>query len=406
MTATPLSASGRTATTVAFCFVAAMCEGMDVQTAGVAAAGITRAFRPTPAQLGFFFAAANIGLILGAVAGGRISDRIGRKPVLVASLAAFGLFSLATGVAWDLGSLTVARFLTGLGLGGAMPNLIALVADVTGERSRNATIATTYVGMPVGGTVASLIVLALTPAEWRWLFVLGGAAPLFMAVLMTRFLRAKPAGEAAADRREAGPITDLFSEGRLARTLVLWLGFLAAALTLHLMLNWLPFLLQERGLAKGDAARAQVAFNLIGAAAAFGVGLVLDTRGRLFGAIFSIAAIPLALLLLSASAQAVGLMLAAGLLGGGVMTAFVILYGAAGAFYPKAVRGAGMGAAVGASRVGALAGPTLGAVLVSAGRTSAEVLTSLLPVVMALGACVAWLSWASQKPAAAARLAI
>src|SRR5258708_10820854 len=165
-----------------------MCEGMDVQAAGVAAGGIKLDLKPTPGQLGLFFAAANLGLLVGAVFGGRLSDRIGRKWVLTASIGVFGLCSILTAFAWDMSSLTAARLLTGLGLGGAMPNLIAMVADASHVRTRNAVIALTYVGMPLGGAVASAIVLGLPPGHWRWLFLIGGAAPLVIAPLMALVL--------------------------------------------------------------------------------------------------------------------------------------------------------------------------------------------------------------------------
>ncbi|MBS0360557.1 MAG: MFS transporter [Proteobacteria bacterium] len=383
---------GGVALIVALCFVAAMCEGFDVQSAGVAAAGIGHDFKPTPGQLGLFFAAANLGLVIGALVGGPLADRVGRKPVLVVSLLAFGACSVLNGLAPSVPALTVARLATGLGLGGAMPNMIALVTDVTAARARNAVIGFTFVGMPVGGSLASLLVLGLGPSRWRELFFVGGAAPVVVAFLLIVALREGPAGGTAA--REAGPILEVFSEGRLPRTLVIWAGFLAAALTLHLMLNWLPLLLQARGLSKSDAALAQTAFNLLGAGGAFLAGWSLDTRARPWGVAASVAAIPVALLLVAeAPAQLLGTAFAAGLLGAGVLALNVILYGAAGDCYPARVRGAGLGAAVGATRVGALAGPTLAAVLLNAGRTPEQVLISLLPVVLAAGACAAWLTW-------------
>lgn len=390
------------ALTLALCFAAAMCEGMDIQAAGVAAGGISQELRPTPAQLGLFFAAANLGLIAGALAGGRFADRIGRKPVLTASILVFALCSLLTGLAPDMDTLIAARLLTGLGLGGAMPNMIALAADVTVERSRNATIALTFIGMPVGGTVASLVVLGLAPAQWRALFFIGAAAPLAVGALLALFLKEPGKGEAGPHAGPVAPVSELVHSGRLARTLVIWAGFFASALTLHLMLNWLPLLLQGRGLSKNDAGLAQVAFNIMGAGGALLAGRLLDTRLRGLGVVVSVAAIPAALLLVAeAPAQALGLAMAAGLLGAGVLSVTVVLYGVAGDCYPSWIRGTGMGAAVGASRVGALAGPSLAAALLSAGRTPAQVLVSLLPVVLAAGLCVGWLTW----PRPAARLA-
>lgn len=403
--AAPSAPARGTSIAVALCFAAAMCEGLDVQTAGVAAAGIRGAFHATPGELGWFFAAANLGLIAGALVGGRLADRIGRKPVLTVSLLVFGACSLLNGLTGDMTLLTAARLLTGLGLGGAMPNLIALVADAAGERSRNAVIATTYIGMPVGGTGASLLVLALGAEHWRLLFLIGGAAPLAIGLLLALCLREPTRPDGVLAPREAGDFAELFTEGRLARTLAIWTGFFAAALVLHLMLNWLPLLMQGRGLAKADAAAAQVAFNLMGAAGALITGLSLDSRLRRVGVVACLAAIPLALLLLAeAPAEVVGLSLAAGLLGAGVLAANVILYSAAGDCYPARVRGAGLGAAVGATRLGALAGPAVAGVLLTAGRSPAEVLTSLLPVVLAVVLSVGWLNWprrALGAPAAA-----
>ncbi len=388
--------------TLAICFVAAMCEGVDVQAAGVAAAGISHGLKPTPGQLGLFFTAANVGLLLGAIAGGRLADRIGRKPVLTVSLLAFGVCSLLTAAAWDMPTLTLARLATGLGLGGAMPNMIALAADVTGARARNATVGLTYIGMPVGGTIASLVALSMPAGAWRELFVIGGVAPLVVGLLMALVLK-EGAPQTASGRREPGAVSELFAEGRLARTLALWLGFFAAALTLHLMLNWLPLLLQGRGLTKADAAAAQVAFNIVGAAGALIAGLGLDTRWRPLSVALAIAAAPMALLTVAqAPASLVAMTAAAGLLGAGVLALHVILYGAAGDCYPERIRGTGMVGVVAASRIGALSGPVLAAMLLSAGRSPAEVLASVLPVIVTAGVCVAWLGWPRRKPSPAA----
>jgi AAHS family 3-hydroxyphenylpropionic acid transporter len=383
---------------VAFCFVAAMCEGLDVQAAGIAAGGIKHDLAPTPGQLGLFFAAANFGLLFGAVFGGRLSDRVGRKLVLTASIGVFGVCSILTALAWDMTSLTAARLLTGLGLGGAMPNLIAMVADASHVKSRNAVIALTYVGMPLGGAVASVVVLGLPPGHWRGLFLIGGVAPLLIAPLMAFLLpNPRPARTAAAEGEPVGKpgrIAEVFAGGRLARTLTLWLGFFVAALTLHLLLSWLPLLLQGRGLSKNDAAIAQFAFNAGGAAAALVAGLGLDTRWRPASIVFSVAAIPVALLLVAnAPAEVAGMSAFALLLGGGILAAQVILYSVAGGLYPPSLRGTGIGAAIGVGRLGSLAGPTLAALLLSAGQTSTQVLTSLLPVVLACGLAVAWLGW-------------
>src|SRR5690242_6044332 len=176
--------------TVTFCFVAALCEGFDIQAAGVAAAGLAAELKPSPERLGFFFSAGNLGLFLGAVICGGLADRVGRKRVLVTSITVFGLFSLATSQAGSIESLTWMRLLTGFGLGGTMPNLIAAASESGSERSRNASMAIAYIGMPLGGAIASLIVFFLAAEHWRNVYIIGGVAPLFIALAMAVFMPA------------------------------------------------------------------------------------------------------------------------------------------------------------------------------------------------------------------------
>jgi AAHS family 3-hydroxyphenylpropionic acid transporter len=375
-----------------------MCEGFDIQAAGLAASGIKQALAPSAGQMGWFFAAAAFGLLVGALGGGRLGDHIGRRPVLLASVLAFSLCSLLTAGAWDMTTLTLARLATGFGLGGAMPNLMALAADVSGRRSQNAAIGLAYVGMPLGGAIASLVALGLPLSAWRTFFVIGGTAPLILAGLIALVL--KPAAGGPSRERRVGPVSHLFSGGRLTRTLVLWVGTLATTLIIHLILNWMPILLQGKGATKDVAAAAQVGFNLIGAGGALLAGIGLDRRWRTISILGALAAVPLAVLVLAQGPSApVLLIAAASLLGAGILAQAVVLYGAAGEAYPQTIRGTGMGAAVASSRVGSLAGPATAAVLLAAGRTPTEVLTSLLPVVLIAAICLVWLSW---RPSAAA----
>jgi AAHS family 3-hydroxyphenylpropionic acid transporter len=382
---------------VILCFLGALCEGFDVQAAGIAAAGVSHLFRPTPHALGLFFSASGAGLLLGAVVGGRISDRLGRKSVLVASIAAFGLFSLLTSVAPDMESLTAARFLTGLGLGGAMPNLIALAADSSAAKSRNASIAIAFIGMPVGAVAASLIVFFLPLEAWRVVFQVGGAAPLIVAPLMFLYLPATKSGAqrvTSAASTEVNAARELFGEGRTFGTLLLWVSFFLIALTLHLMLNWLPLLLIGRGLLKGQAAVAQAGFNAGGALIAVWLGTLLDSRWRHIGIGASVALLPVVLALIAVAPARPGVLLGlAALLGGAILAGQVIAYAAAGVCYPTAMRGTGLGAAVAAGRLGSLTGPLFGASLLAAGRSPSQVLIGVLPIVVVCGICVGFLGW-------------
>jgi MFS transporter, AAHS family, 3-hydroxyphenylpropionic acid transporter len=385
--------------TLWFCIFAALCEGFDIQAAGVAAAGLSRELHPSPAALGYFFSASGAGLLAGALVGGRVADRIGRRAVLIASIATFGLFSLLTPLAWNMEGLTCARFLTGLGLGGAMPNLIALAADTSSRGARNTRIAVTYLGMPIGGALASFIVLVLPAASWRAVFLVGGAAPLLVAPLMALWMPRRVTPPEADAKQVTTILRTLFSDGRRSTTLVLWAGFLLLTLTLHLLLNWLPLLLLGRGMVKSQAALAQIGFNTGGALAAYGIGKLLDSRWLRYGIVATLLSLPLILALLAVSPPQAGLLFGlALLLGAAVLAQQVIAYAVASACYPILARGTGVGGAVAAGRIGSLVGPLFAASLLSSGGSPAQVLLGLFPLTVLCGGCVGLLGFRVLAP--------
>jgi len=378
------------------CFLTALCEGFDIQAAGVTGAGVAHAFHVPPRALGWFFSASNIGLLVGAGVGGRLSDRLGRRSVLIVSLLVFGGFSLATATAQDLNMLTVFRLLTGLGLGGALPNALAIAADYGGLSPRSGHIAIGYFGMPLGGAVASALAVVLPPDHWREVFVMGGVSPLVTAAAVLALMPSATGRASLKDGAEArspgGVVDALFGEGRAVRSVALWLGFLLMALALHLMLNWLPLLLQAQGLSKSQAALAQVGFNLGGGAAAIITGILMDTAWRRPAVVAAVVALP-ALLLAVAALHGPAIMGLAVILGGAVLAVQVILYAMAGGLYPKAVRGTGLGVGVAFSRVGSIAGPAFAALLLASGGSATQVLTGLLPIAIVGGICVLALGW-------------
>jgi AAHS family 3-hydroxyphenylpropionic acid transporter len=394
--------------TVGFCLLGALCEGFDVQSAGVAAAGIRHELRPTPQALGFFFAAGGAGLLIGAVCGGYLSDRLGRKSVLIVSVATFGFCSLLTSIAPDIRSLMVTRLLTGLGLGGALPNLIAAVADASPLSRRNASIAISYVGAPLGGLLASLIISLIPLDAWRTVFRIGGIAPLVVVPLMLCYLPARvalaPVGPGTPPLRAR--IDALFGPNRAATTLILWEGFFLIVLTLHLMLNWLPQLLVGRGVPAAQAALAMAAFAAGASAAGLVIGPLLDSRWQRAAVAICAVALPVVLILMADTAPRTSVVFAlAFLLGGSIIAQQVIVYAVASACYEAPSRGTGMGAAVGAGRMGSLVGPLFAAALLASGSSSTEVLIGLLPVVILCGLCICFLGWTSLSTIAATRLA-
>jgi len=398
-------------TTIIFCLLAALCEGIDLQAAGVAAAGITAQFKPLPNQLGNFFSASTFGLFFGALFGGRLADAIGRKWVLVGSIAVFGLFSLLTPLAWDMNSLTWARLLTGLGLGGALPNLIALVSESSRDNRHSANVAMVYSATPFGGAIASLISMLLATSQWRWIFVVGGVVPLLIAPIMAlrleesaAFRRLKLAAHSSEQAAvlqsmpKRGSFMAIFADGRAARTLLLWLSFFLSLLVLYLLLNWLPTLLMGDGLTRAQATGAQIGFNVGGALAALSIGYLLEGRLRNQSIVLIFVALPILLVCLAKSpALALALTLIVFLLGCAVIAGQAFLYAMAPGPYPTAIRGVGVGAAVAMGRIGSIVGPKLGGILKAAGHGYSQLLMDLLPIVIIGSVCALLLAWYSPR---------
>jgi MFS transporter, AAHS family, 3-hydroxyphenylpropionic acid transporter len=387
--------------TILFCVLAALCEGIDLQAAGVAAAGIAGEFKPSPAELGNFFSASTLGLFVGALIGGRLADSIGRKSVLVASIVLFGVFSLLTPLAWDMTSLIWSRLLTGLGLGGALPNLIALVSESSREGRRIAGVAAVYSGNPFGGAIASLIITLIMTSQWRVIFIVGGVAPLLLAPLMAFAMPESSAFRRSRDTAASTPrgsFAAIVAEGRAVTTLLLWISFFLGLLTLYLLLNWLPTLLVGDGLTRAQAAGAQIGFNIGGALAALWMGYLLEGRARSLAVIVTFVALPILMVVLAKSGpQLVSIVSIVFLLGCAVLAAQAYFYATAPMPYPTLIRGVGVGSAVAVGRIGSIVGPKLGGVLKAAGHGYAQLLMDLVPIVILGSACALLLAWYTRK---------
>jgi AAHS family 3-hydroxyphenylpropionic acid transporter len=391
--------------TVALCLLAACCEGIDLQAAGVAAAGIVPQFKPAPDVLGSFFAASTLGLFGGALLGGRLADRLGRRIVLITSIAAFGLFSLFTAFAWDLQTLTWARFFTGLGLGGALPMVMTMVPEASGAERRTANTAITYAGLPTGGVIVSAIAFFSGPEQWRAIFIIGGILPLALALAMLVMLKESPefsafqaANKSAAGAgAQAGSFLQIMAQGRAARTLLLWISFFLALIIVYLLLNWLPTLLRDSGMTGAQANIAQMGFNLGGAIASLCMGSLLIGRWRMPTLLTIFIGVPAMLYVLSViGGDFLVAIIVVFLLGIAVMALQAYLYATAPAAYPTWIRGVGVGAAIAVGRLGSIVGPKLGGWLKGLGHGSSQLLIDLLPIAI-VGSVVA-LVLALNKP--------
>jgi AAHS family 3-hydroxyphenylpropionic acid transporter len=381
---------------VAVCFGIAALEGYDIQALGVAAPAMAPALHMPEAWIGWAGSLTMAGLIVGAVAGGWAADRIGRKPVLVASAALFGLFTVTTAFVQTSEALLILRTLTGLGLGGAMPNMIAVGAEISRPERRAATITTIFVGFPAGGAVASLITLSVLAGvlpksfDWRLVYLVGGIAPLILAPIAFATLpETKP--DHAGERRDV--LNVLFGEGRAAATLCLCLAFACTTVLLYLMVGWLPTLVVGEGHTRIEGALAALSFNVTGIAGGVAIGLAVDRFAMRRPMMASYLGLLLGIGALAATPAFAAVLVFAGVAGFCAIGAQFSLYGVSPNYYPQSARALGVGAAVGAGRVGSIIGPSLGGILRGAHASSSQVLAVTLPVILVGGAAAVALSY-------------
>jgi AAHS family 4-hydroxybenzoate transporter-like MFS transporter len=383
-------------------------DGFDTQAIGYVAPALAKEWGLTKGALGPVFSAGLFGLMIGALVFGPLADRVGRKKIIIFSTAAFGLGALATALVQDLNSLLVIRFLTGLGLGGAMPNTVAMTSEYNPQRRRATMVMIMFCGFSIGAAFGGFLAADLIPRfGWRSVFIVGGIAPLLLLPVLVwrlpesvRFLatagqapervaellkRISPHSAFAPDARFvvhearlAGiPVAHLFREGRTAATLLLWVVFFMSLLDIYFLANWLPTVLNDLGASVSEAVMIGSLLQVGGVVGTFALGSVIDRFSFralalvYFGAVFAVGAI--GQLSHSAALVSIAIFAAGFCVVGGQIAANAL----AAAFYPTSVRSSGVGWALGIGRIGSIIGPLVGGMLLAAKwSTSAVFMTA------------------------------
>jgi len=382
-------------TVIGICCILNMIDGFDVLAIAFAAPPIADEWSIQPAALGLVFSSGLVGMALGSMFIAPLTDRIGRRAMILICIVTISIMMAVTGLSRSVPELIIARALTGLGIGGMLASLTAMVAEYTPDRHRNLTIGLLQAGYPVGGTLGGLIAAWLVPEYgWRALFFGGallGAAMIPIAALalseslmflvqkqpakalekINRILRGLQQATldtlpAPLPTETAGNVLALLTRSRRANTLKLWLAFVLNSLTVYFVFSWVPKIVVDAGLPLEQGILAGLFVN---AGAVIGIptlGYVSAKRG--------LRPLILTFLFLGAGCvamfgfleQSVPLLLTVGfLIGFFVMGGFIGLYSVAARIYPTELRTTGIGWTIGVGRVGAIMGPYLGGIMIA-----------------------------------------
>lgn len=402
MTQTTTASNSRLIVTVGLCFMVALMEGLDLQAAGIAAVGMAQAFALDKMQMGWIFSAGILGLLPGALGGGMLADRYGRKKVLLGSMVLFGLFSIVTALAWDFHSLVFARLMTGAGLGAALPNLIALTSEAAGPRFRGTAVSLMYCGVPIGAAMAAAMGFSGLTQAWQTIFWVGGVVPLLLVPLLMSRL---PESQAFSSQQQKSPapLRAIFATGTSSATLLLWLCYFFTLLVVYMLINWLPMLLVDQGFSRPQASGVMFALQIGAALGTLMLGALMDKLSPLKMSLLIYCGMLASLISLGA-ASSFGAMIAAGFVAGMFATGGqCVLYALAPLFYRTEIRATGVGTAVAVGRLGAMSGPLLAGKMLALGTGTVGVMAASAPGIVLAGVAVFWLMNRHQRRESAAR---
>ena len=394
------------------CAAVLLVDGFDVQAITYVVPTITREWGLVRGQLWPALTAGLVGVMLGAMFLAPLADRVGRRRVIVYSCVAFGALSLLTLAADSLSALVVLRFLTGLGLGSALPNAIGLASEYAPHKHRALVVMFVGSGVSLGAIGAGIAATQLVaPFGWRAVFVVGGILPLVLAVLLARWLPESirfaallPGRQAEAKRllrnikpelgddvaiaspgAEGGKATvlDLFADGRGVATLCLWVAFFMSLLNVYLAINWLPTSLEASGYTDAQASAMTTLYHVGGVVGTYAIGLAMDRLGahRMVLVALLLAAVGFYTFATATEMQQWTTAVVLAVAGVGVIGGQVGANALATMTYPVSMRATGLGWALGVGRVGSIVGPTVvGLMLASAADARSVYLWCLAPI--------------------------
>lgn len=406
---------------VVLCLALAISDGLNSLSVGYAIPGLSELWDVSPGSFSVVIVAAIIGEIIASVLIAPMADRFGRKALITVGIILFGASTVAAGFAPGLLALVICRFISGVGIGTASPNLFALGSEFAPGKFKATVVTVIATGMALGGAICGIIAGVLVPGFGvRSIFIVAGAIPLLVLIAVWAFLpdslemyaargkthdiarilnKIKPDGGYTAsdvyaarspEQDSLTGVRNLFRDGRRTSTILVWAMLLLSITGSYFVFSWLTTLLVLSGIAESTAIFATSVTTFGGIAGGILLGLTMD-RSRLgigallLGILLQIGATYTLIAILAGGSTAssntviaVCLLLGAGIIGTGTAITAVVAQ-----TYPPSLRATGIGWAAGFSRIGAIIAPLVGGALINKGLSPSSVLQiSLIPAVL------------------------
>ena len=374
---------------VAWCLLIILFDGYDLAINGVVLPLLMDEWGLSAVQAGMLASTALAGMMFGAMIFGSLADKIGRKKVIMICIILFSGLTFAGGFASNPTEFGILRFLAGLGIGGVMPNLVALTSEYAPQKMRSTLVTTMFSGYAVGGVMAALLGSWFTPSfGWEIMFFIAGI-PLLLLPIIWKFLpesltfivkenRQEEARQIVAkiepkvkvekdttfeldqvDEPESATVVSLFRRGRAVNTLLFWVAFFTCLLTMYALSSWLPKLMMAAGYSMDNSLMFMMVMN-VGAVVGIVGGGILADRYHLKPVLMFLGLMgAIVMSLMGFQSNMLLLYILVFLAGAASIGSQMLLYSYVAQYYPLAVRSTGIGWSSAIGRMGAIVGPIL-----------------------------------------------
>ncbi|CAA0170644.1 aromatic acid/H+ symport family MFS transporter [Acinetobacter baumannii] len=377
-----------------WCLLIIIFDGYDLVIYGVALPLLMQQWSLTAVEAGLLASAALFGMMFGAMIFGTLSDKLGRKKTILICVTLFSGFTFIGAFATGPTEFAILRFIAGLGIGGVMPNVVALMTEYAPKKIRSTLVAIMFSGYAIGGMTSALLGAWLVKdMGWQIMFLIAGI-PLLLLPLIWKFLPESLAFLVKSNHSEQAksivckiapetqvnantqlvlnestttdaPVRALFQQGRTFSTFMFWIAFFMCLLMVYALGSWLPKLMLQAGYSLGASMLFLFALNIGGMVGAIGGGALAD-RFHLKPVITIMFIVgSAALILLGINSPQFILYSLIAIAGAATIGSQILLYTFVAQFYPTALRSTGMGWASGIGRIGAIIGPVLTGALLS-----------------------------------------